>query len=638
VSALDRAVDGVPATALRDTIALATSWTVVFAAVSVLVAIVCFGRANASERGWSTSLAYALAGSVNATLAVGALAGLGYCRRGWRARMSMAGDAAIRGGRHEAARGVEMVKVCGNCDAPFPVQQPVAHKFRCARCGLTSRKPKQRPLLDSGTDAAPAEAADAPRSPKRVSLEKAAADAERRAAAKAEKESRKQRLRLEAREREAAEDAQRRELQTLVENARAAKEEETRRNAEAAEAAREAAEKEKEKAAAELAKTRAEMDKAEEETTERKQVDALPRKSVPAPLAREAKEKAPGEIRAGEQSRRADASASRVKTIPAPRAAPVPAPRQTAPTAQTGVSGAKKPEKGGLPAPKSVPAPRVPGSAEALKSNPGNPGLGKTQSAPSVHAPQNDVPVPVPVGGTDTRVGGGGASNTNGVNTELLAVDFDPPLPPMAPMAPAPAWTAQTSLAPNAPGLGLSPGESPRAAPGPYEQRVTAHTPAADTREAFDPLGGASGSWLGAGAGFMNLIQEPGARAGGTASETVPGQPAAAARTTSPSLAPRRPAPPGMPPLVAPPAPPPPPGAPPPLPSGPPPPSARIAGRRYPPPPPRGAPPPPPDAAPGAYYERVRRRHLRRFLVFRVSRRRRRIRRVPLPLVPAERV
>jgi hypothetical protein len=266
VSALDRAVDGVPATALRDTIALATSWTVVFAAVSVLVAIVCFGRANASERGWSTSLAYALAGSVNATLAVGALAGLGYCRRGWRARMSTAGDAAIRGGRHEAARGVEMVKVCGNCDAPFPVQQPVAHKFRCARCGLTSRKPKQRPLLDSGTDAAPAEAADAPRSPKRFSLEKAAADAERRAAAKAEKESRKQRLRLEAREREAAEDAQRRELQTLVENARAAKEEETRRNAEA-EAAREAAEKEKEKAAAELAKTRAEMDKAEEETT-----------------------------------------------------------------------------------------------------------------------------------------------------------------------------------------------------------------------------------------------------------------------------------------------------------------------------------------------------------------------------------
>jgi hypothetical protein len=593
VSALDRAVDGVPATALRDTIALATSWTVVFAAVSVLVAIVCFGRANASERGWSTSLAYALAGSVNATLAVGALAGLGYCRRGWRARMSMAGDAAIRGGRHEAARGVEMVKVCGNCDAPFPVQQPVAHKFRCARCGLTSRKPKQRPLLDSGTDAAPAEAADAPRSPKRFSLEKAAADAERRAAAKAEKESRKQRLRLEAREREAAEDAQRRELQTLVENARAAKEE-TRRNAEAAEAAREAAEKEKEKAAAELAKTRAEMDKAEEETTERKQVDALPRKSVPAPLASEAKEKAPGEIRAGEQSRRADASASRVKTIPAPRAAPVPAPRQTVQTAQTVFSGAKKPEKGGLPAPKSVPAPRVPGSAEALKSNPGNPGLGNTQSAPSMHAPQNDVPVPVPVGGTDTRGGGGGASNTNGVNTELLAVDFDPPLPPMAPMAPAPAWTGPTSLAPNAPGLGLSPGESPRAAPGPYEQRVTASlTPAADAREAFDPLGGAR-SWLGAGAGFMNLIQEPPApRAGGTASPPVPGQPPAAARTTSPSLAPRRVAPPGMPPLVAPPAPPPPPGAPPPLPSGPPPPSARIAGRRYPPPPPAAPPLPP---------------------------------------------
>ena len=590
VALLDRAVDGVPATALRDTIAFATSWAVVFAAVSVLVAIVCFGRAAAGGE-MRVALAYALAGSVNAALAVGALAGLGYCRRGWRARLAEGGAALSS----RFPRAFEMVKVCGNCDAPFPVQQPVAHKFRCARCGLTSRKPKQRPLLDSGTDAAPAEAADAPRSPKRFSLEKAAADAERRAAAKAEKESRKQRLRLEAREREAAEDAQRRELQTLVENARAAKEEETRRNAEAAEAAREAAEKEKEKAAAELAKTRAEMDKAEEETTvERKQVDALQRKSVPFPLAREAKEKAPGEIRAGDLSRRADASASRVKTIPAPRAAPVPAPRQTAPSAQTGVSGAKKPEKGGLPAPRPVPAPRVPGSAEALKSNPGNPGLGNTHSAPSMHAPQNDVPVPVPVGGTDTRVGGGGASNTNGVNTELLAVDFDPPLPPMAPMAPAPAWTGPTSLAPNAPGLGLSPGESPRAAPGPYEQRGTASlTPAADAREAFDPLGGASGSWLGAGAGFMNLIQEPGARAGGTASPPVPGQPPAAARTTSPSLAPRRPAPPGMPPLVAPPAPPPPPGAPPPLPSGPPPPSARIAGRRYPPPPPAAPPLPP---------------------------------------------
>jgi len=246
VALLDRAVDGVPATALRDTIAFATSWAVVFAAVSVLVAIVCFGRAAASGE-MRGALAYALAGSVNAALAAGALAGLGYCRRGWRARLAEGGAALSS----RFPRTFEMVKVCGNCDAPFPVQQPVAHKFRCARCGLTSRKPKQRPLLDSGTDAAPAEAADAPRSPKRFSLEKAAADAERRAAAKAEKESRKQRLRLEAREREAAEDAQRRELQTLVENARAAKEEETRRNAEAAEAAREAAEKEKEKEKAE---------------------------------------------------------------------------------------------------------------------------------------------------------------------------------------------------------------------------------------------------------------------------------------------------------------------------------------------------------------------------------------------------
>ena len=85
-------------------------------------------------------LAYALAGSVNAALAAGALAGSGYCRRGWRARLAEGGAALSS----RFPRAFEMVKVCGNCDAPFPVQQPVAHKFRCARCGLTSRKPKQR--------------------------------------------------------------------------------------------------------------------------------------------------------------------------------------------------------------------------------------------------------------------------------------------------------------------------------------------------------------------------------------------------------------------------------------------------------------------------------------------------------------
>ena len=50
------------------TIAFATSWAVVFAAVSVLVAIVCFGRAAASGE-MRGVLAYALAGSVNAALA-----------------------------------------------------------------------------------------------------------------------------------------------------------------------------------------------------------------------------------------------------------------------------------------------------------------------------------------------------------------------------------------------------------------------------------------------------------------------------------------------------------------------------------------------------------------------------------------
>ena len=127
VATLDRAVDGVPATALRDTIAFATSWAVVFAAVSVLVAIVCFGRAAASGE-MRGVLAYALAGERQRGAAAGALAGLGYCRRGHR---------AAGGGRRRAfsrfPRAFEMVKVCGNCDAPFPVQQPVAHKFREAR-------------------------------------------------------------------------------------------------------------------------------------------------------------------------------------------------------------------------------------------------------------------------------------------------------------------------------------------------------------------------------------------------------------------------------------------------------------------------------------------------------------------------
>lgn len=570
VALLDRAVDGVPATALRDTIAFATSWAVVFAAVSVLVAIVCFGRAAASGE-MRGVLAYALAGSVNAALAAGALAGLGYCRRGWRARLAEGGAALSS----RFPRAFEMVKVCGNCDAPFPVQQPVAHKFRCARCGLTSRKPKQRRACAAEPEAAPAEPnppaeRESASGPSRAAAERAA-DAERRAAAKAEKESRKQRLREEAREREAAEDADRRELQTLVENARAAKvEEETRALAERARAEAEAeALAEAEKAEAEKVEARRDAEEGLENAAERgasrgPKEETRRATSVPAPLQRGRKE-APGGGSAPSRDGRGPAS---VKTIPQPRAAPVPAPRLAAHKTLT----AKKPAD-----PKLVPAPRNPvptpkKETEALKKTPGpalaGPGLGKTP--PSL--------------GASTRVppaSGSGNADAN-ITSNTLAVDFDPPLPPMAPMAPAPAaWAGPPPAAPVAPAPGPSPGESP-----------TASAPA-EARDAFDPLG--AGSWLGAGAGFVHLLREPGAaraRAGA-------GEPVSRARAPAVSASARADrvpasAPPGMPPPLAPGAPPPPPSAPPPLPSGPPPPSARIAGRRYPPPPPSAPPPLPP--------------------------------------------
>ena len=106
--------------------------------------------------------------------------GLGYCRRGWRARLAEGGAALSS----RFPRAFEMVKVCGNCDAPFPVQQPVAHKFRCARCGLTSRKPKQRRACAAEPEAAPAEPnplaeRESASGPSRAAAERAA-DAERR--------------------------------------------------------------------------------------------------------------------------------------------------------------------------------------------------------------------------------------------------------------------------------------------------------------------------------------------------------------------------------------------------------------------------------------------------------------------------
>ena len=283
-----------------------------------------------------------------------------------------------------------------------------------------------------------------------------------------------------------------------------------------------------------------------------------------------------------------------MKTIPQPRAAPVPAPRLAAHKTLT----AKKPAD-----PKLVPAPRNPvptpkKETEALKKTPGpapaaGPGLGKTP--PSL--------------GASTRVppaSGSGNADAN-ITSNTLAVDFDPPLPPMAPMAPAPAaWAGPPPAAPVAVAPGPSPGESP-----------TASAPA-EARDAFDPLG----AWLprlGAGAGFVAPAPRAGRARAGAGEPTRfararAGHPRSGAGGSGP-----QPAPPGRPPT--------PPGAPPP-----PRPARRRRSRAARPPrrraspgggtrrPPVGAPPAPPDAAPGARAERVRRRHLRRFLLGVVSR------------------
>ena len=520
-----------------------------FAAVSVLVAIACFGARRRERRDAGRARVRARGERQPGRRAAGALAGLGYCRRGcargWRRAAPRFPRAFLARSRWSRCAGTATRR--SRCSSPWRTSSGARGAELTSgspsRGARARRNPRRRlPSLIRWRRGR------APPGPSRAAAERAA-DAERRAAAKAEKESRKQRLREEAREREAAEDADRRELQTLVENARAAKvEEETRALAERARAEAEAeALAEAEKAEAEKAEARRDAEEGLENAAERgasrgPKEETRRATSVPAPLQRGRKE-APGGGSAPSRDGRGPAS---VKTIPQPRAAPVPAPRLAAHKTLT----AKKPAD-----PKLVPAPRNPvptpkKETEVLKKTPGpapaaGPGLGKTP--PSL--------------GASTRVppaSGSGNADAN-ITSNTLAVDFDPPLPPMAPMAPAPAaWAGPPPAAPVAPAPGLSPGESP-----------TASAPA-EARDAFDPLG--AGSRLGAGAGFVHLLREPARRARARASRFR-----ARARRPSPSAPARadrarlRTAPPGAPPPLSPGAPPPPPSAPPPLPSGPPP-------------------------------------------------------------------
>ena len=56
-------------------------------------------------------------------------------------------------------------KMCGNCDAEFANQNPFRNIFKCAQCGLISKKPKLVPVL-TAREKLEAERAPKPASPK----------------------------------------------------------------------------------------------------------------------------------------------------------------------------------------------------------------------------------------------------------------------------------------------------------------------------------------------------------------------------------------------------------------------------------------------------------------------------------------
>lgn len=585
-------------------VALVTNWAVVCVAVSVLVAIVCFGRANGHGDA-NKALLYRFTGVTHVCIALGTSLGLGYARTRWSHLPGLQKHVSVSIGSPKAAdrdfprsppsspvaetTNRTGVKVCGHCETPFPVQHPVGHRFKCGKCGLSSRKPPTKDFGDFGfgcAQSAPASSMDAtsaglisePKdSPDRV------ATLERKATLKAEKETRKQRLREEQRALEASEDEERRELQRLVEQARAAKIEKAEleevRRADEEEAARVA-----EAETAAEAETVAEAERA----AEAERTAAKPPTAVL--FATTIKDKL-----------------SSLKMIPTPRCASAPPtggvgqpvygtihpvagqpgyvpPKMVVPP--TGAVKTKLNAGSSFPAPRPLPAPkrletlRVPGGL-AVKSPAASTAVGDTTNSN------------FPDSGSTARATSPNARGTSiRTRANALEVDFDPPLPPMAPMGHVVSAWHSSSGSGSSP-LGLASGSTVNGirnggASVPNKAGGTP-TDANATKNAFHAMGGnpASG-WLGAGARFANLLAEPvvGLGTAVSAPVEVPRSVTIAPRDsntqpdlhdgtgflgTRPSVVEQ---------TIQRPPPPPPSRPPPPLPSGPPPAHARFAGRR----------------------------------------------------------
>ena len=577
---VDRTIDdAAPRNSQKDTVAFTTTWAVVFALVSVLVSIVCFGRVGNEIRGAFYTLLYRLVGVVNVLLAVGIVAGLGYCRWRWKnnglndesnVRVRRPGSKEFQRERHQSNERV--VKVCGNCETPFPVQQPVGHKFKCDKCGLTSRKPPTRvvPTRVVSTDGAPASHGEEENSHKKQttgdSVDRSSSEAAekkqfQKQLVKQEKELRKQRLREEQRLAAAAEDAERLELQKLVEAARREKIEKQQEEERVLEEAARVREQARAQEEAALRVAEQELERAAAAASPPVSPKKVSNLAIPVPL------KAQGSSVPVVPSA-TTAKTSILKSIPTPRVAWSMVSGTVKPVASVPVVTSTKPKDLGVPLPKPLPAPKV------------------SDAPPNVltvrPTPTGDASVTSESAGLIPSVLSTPSANTPSANT--LVVDFDPPLPPMAPMeqivsAPVDVnpWRGSTQTH----SVGLPRAETPRVS--------STHNSQAPT--SFDPLGNAGEGWLGAGAGgFMNLLGTESAATESLSQNNV--SPAleqnasdapmgAVSRVGTPSLLTQRPpVPPGMPPLPAG-APPPPAMPPPPLPSGPPPASARIAGRRF---------------------------------------------------------
>ena len=288
---IDDALEAIDPESLRNVVALASNWAAVFAAVSVSVAIACVGSAwTRPERAGL----YRLVSASNVVLAAAIVALLGYCRFRCRAILARREGRSQRISASAARDDDARLRVCANCDTPFPPRyRPSAttHKFKCATCGLAAKRPKLKPREESSsptnaavsaisgsgvvrraaafslTEAPAAAAASADRADPVVDAEKKDPTALKRATQRVEAAQRRTRAREEAREREAEAEAERVELRRLVEEARERK----------AEAALRAVEEERERAhLADLERTRLEDEarKVAEEAEEARRAEA----------------------------------------------------------------------------------------------------------------------------------------------------------------------------------------------------------------------------------------------------------------------------------------------------------------------------------------------------------------------------